>query len=893
MPHCQLCPFTSDSLTEYTSHLQFHRNVPNFRFPCGISSCGRTFSKYSALKAHIYRDHKFQKDRHIRKSVDIVFGSLKCQVPLCGFECQELSDFLAHLRGHIKEGIEILCPFQKCAKPFNKKGSFTAHLSRNHRDWSSSCISKDICTTDQPDGENVAQDSSSKDDVTVESPPEVSDDEGLACSAVDSDQFLHSLALFYLKLQAKFLLPASTIQSIIDDFEAVHHIGQLHLLGKFREKLSLLNISDADSKHLVEEMSKADLLHASNSVLRSDQTRKSFFKTHFNFVEPVQIYLGQDEADRDRFLQYIPIKDTLKALYKQESVRQQYYQTRSIVHKEDIFLDISDGQSFQSNALFSETPSALRLILYQDSFEVVNPLGSGKKKHKVLAVYLSLADLLPHNRSSTDHMQLVLLCREKDFKSFGQKTVFKQLIEDLQHLEVNGTDIGGSAVMKGTICAITGDNLGSHTIGGFTENFSTTQHFCRYCLQDRASFESTPHLTGPRRSVENYEAAVKATSDNPESPSFGVKFASVFNDLQYFHVCQPGLPPCLGHDLFEGVVSCDLALYVAHFVKTDKFFTYVHLNRSLCKFRYLGSDADNKPSEVNVSGEKLGGHAVQNWCFLRLLPLIIGERIRDPLDNGIWELCLKLRQIVEIICAPKVDIDQIAELRDLIEEYVQERKALFPSHKLKPKHHFLVHYPELILQFGPLIRLWTLRFESKHTYFKECARKLHNFKNLCSTLATRHQLLQAYLASGFLFPNSVNVERIIDFDLEDYHRGIQEAAKSCDLGSGVHAASTITYKGTTYKKGLLVILHSHEQGFVFGKIKLVLINKNQEIFFITENYPSVYLVELGVYCLENQCAENRIFSCIPADSLLDYYPLPEYKIRGMSLVSLHHAPCTQ
>lgn len=63
------------------------------------------------------------------------------------------------------------------------------------------------------------------------------------------------------------------------------------------------------------------------------------------------------------------------------------------------------------NVLFQTESSSLRLILYQDTFEVVNPLGSGKKKHKLIAVHLTLTDLMPHDRSSTDQMQLVFWSR--------------------------------------------------------------------------------------------------------------------------------------------------------------------------------------------------------------------------------------------------------------------------------------------------------------------------------------------------------------------------------------------------------------------------------------------------------------------------------------------------
>lgn len=54
----------------------------------------------------------------------------------------------------------------------------------------------------------------------------------------------------------------------------------------------------------------------------------------------------------------------------------------------DVLTDVSDGQIFKSNDFFVQNPSSLKLVLYQDAFEVVNPLGSAKTRHKVLAVYL-------------------------------------------------------------------------------------------------------------------------------------------------------------------------------------------------------------------------------------------------------------------------------------------------------------------------------------------------------------------------------------------------------------------------------------------------------------------------------------------------------------------------
>lgn len=85
-------------------------------------------------------------------------------------------------------------------------------------------------------------------------------------------------------------------------------------------------------------------------------------------------------------------------------------------------------------------------------------------------------------------MQLVLLCREQDFKYFGMNKVLEPLIKDLKVLEERGIVTSDGSVVKGTLVAISGDNLGSHSVGGFLENFSRADHFCRYCEVDRATF---------------------------------------------------------------------------------------------------------------------------------------------------------------------------------------------------------------------------------------------------------------------------------------------------------------------------------------------------------------------------------------------------------------------
>jgi len=98
----------------------------------------------------------------------------------------------------------------------------------------------------------------------------------------------------------------------------------------------------------------------------------------------------------------------------------------------------------------------------------------------------------------------------------------------------------------------------------------------------------------------------------------GINFESVFNKLKTFHVCDPGLPPCVAHDLFEGVIAYDLPLFMRYFTKSKekhKLFIVHRLNKRLECFHLAGSDAKVKLPLIPISLERLTGSASQNWCF--------------------------------------------------------------------------------------------------------------------------------------------------------------------------------------------------------------------------------------------------------------------------------------
>lgn len=90
-----------------------------------------------------------------------------------------------------------------------------------------------------------------------------------------------------------------------------------------------------------------------------------------------------------------------------------------------------------------------------------------------------LSEISLHNRSSIDPIAYSLFCfvRRTICVSFGKEKVFGPLVGDLRDLE-EAVELGSGQIIQGAVLAIAGDNLGSHMIGGFTENFSKSKHFC-------------------------------------------------------------------------------------------------------------------------------------------------------------------------------------------------------------------------------------------------------------------------------------------------------------------------------------------------------------------------------------------------------------------------------
>lgn len=888
MYYCKICGTGLKTVKQYVDHCKLHSNLPKIKLPCCFKNCLKTTLSYTGLRQHIGREHAdkklIQRDAQFNNEI-----KLNCSILSCKYVVTDRHELVKHLKQHIREGMSVECPINGCNKRYSVVMSFTCHLTRDHTNWQTSDLKRDISTIHQlSDGSHYLTAGMVPEDHEQEE-PEFEPEATLSLELLRK-QFTTNLALFFVKLKSQFLVPESTVNIIANELQNIVDINRLYVKQSVKEALSAENVPTESSSKVLSVVDNCDLVQAClgvDGILSSTHKRAEYVRKHLNYVPPQAVHTGTDSKNKRKYLYYVPIKESLIALLNDNSVMQQCLRDMNTDSRK--LSDLTDGLVYKTCVARSHSEpqtKQISIILYQDAFEVANPLGSAKKKHKILGFYYMLGNLESHNRSAVDNMQLVLLGHENDITKAGH-TVFRRVVDDLKQLETAGFNVG-SHHFSVVVPAIAGDNLGSHWLGGFVTNFSSTSHCCRFCTITKSDMTDDRHFNkiGEIRTVESYNRALDTLRECDIEMYEGIKFNSIFNNLNTFHVCNPGLPPCIAHDLFEGVMAYDVPLILKYLVKEKKWLNLTALNKRLEVFAYATSDC--KPAHLHATLDRLSGSASQNWCLLRLLPLIIwfehDTSDREIYDDDVYRLLIQLRDLVQFVVAPSLSPGQVAYMKVLIEEYIEQRHSLFSNIPLRPKHHYLLHYASLTLQFGPLIKVWTLRFESKHQYFKRCVRNCHNFINVPKMLATRHQQLQAYLSAGSRFHGDGVVLNTVVAIQSQIHHEVQSLISDRQIRIQ-HVFTELTYKGTTYKTGLVLPMNMHHAAncVLFGEIVLLAMVEDGLQCFVRKRIGS-YDCDVGCYVLNDRTDVCCVSLCAFADS----YPLHIYSVHDIEIVVLKH-----
>ncbi|XP_023198103.1 uncharacterized protein LOC111610076 [Xiphophorus maculatus] len=888
MWRCKDCKRVFSRRSELLKHYKLdHRHYGRgYSYPCSYLSCACRFKTWNALLSHLSRNHP------VKQTVTKDLTRFKC--PICDFnQLSTERDFFQHIFQHLKNKETVTCVFQDCVYQTNIYENYKSHKYRKHSDISNT-FKTGITEKKQLDcGEELCV-SSGTDIFDQDSTAQANQDHTF--NETDSENLQRDielkLASVLLKLESSFLVSNAAIDELLQELNYL--IGSLSLPVTCRTVTQILHdhLCQFDQS-VIEKLARA--LCETNPVnkaigdkgsLSSAWRRKQFYKRHFKVVEPEEYIL---DKKNNKSFQYVSILKSLQQVLDCEVILDQTDNLncvnkllqRSSVHT---YRSFYDGSFFSENELLCKEES-ISLILYIDDFEICNPLGTSKRKHKICGLYWILGNLPQGCNSNLSSIYLAALIKTNDLKCYGYEKVLEPLLNELVILEQEGVFVSklGRAV-KGTVQCVVADNLAAHSLGGFVENF-TGSYICRFCLAVKTDIQTTEVRSGAftLRTKSIHADHLKILQER-EFPSYqGVKSTSILSHLLYFDITT-GLPPDIVHDLFEGVVPFELALCLGVLIK-KKYFTLVSLNDAIASFNFKGTDKTNRPHPIALNFEakkSVGGNAHENWSLIRFLPLLIGHRVQH--EEPAWQILTDLRDIVDLVVCPIHTEDSIAYLDFKISEHRTQFQEVFPNCDLKPKHHFLEHYPHLIRQFGPLVALWSMRFEAKHSFFKRVARNIKCFKNVLCSLAERHQYQMAHHLhlSGFPKP-LLEVTNVSTVTTDVLDKGIVNALKQkfSNLAT-VCMTKSATFNGLKYRCGMILI-HGSLGGLPeFIEIIQMVILANQ-LFFLVRKLEGWYVEHYRSYELKTSDKELKL---VELQDLTDVYPLEDYRIRGIRLVTV-------
>jgi len=385
-----------------------------------------------------------------------------------------------------------------------------------------------------------------------------------------------------------------------------------------------------------------------------------------------------------------------------------------------------------------------------------------------------------------------------------------------------------SSTKYSCLVQVTGDNLGLNGILGFVESF-TASYPCRLCKVRRDEFsQQLVECEHKLRSRDIYDKDVLMR----DASKTGIKEECCYNLVPSFHVSQNVYCDIM-HDLLEGICRYVMLKVLRQLIVTKSYFSLDILNLRMSSFVYEHSSRPPCISESQLKGDTLIMGAIEMLNFVLAFGLMVGDLV--PQDDNCWEVYILLRQLLLFSCSLCFSASELRCMQTLIAEFLSEYMRVF-SCNISLKFHNLTHYPRIIATLGPLYHIWVMRCEAKHAEAKKAASSSGNFKNICRTVAVRHQMKQSarIMAQKGIGNTEIHVKKCESSTLCDAGNGAEISKLLGDYGifREISFTDSVSINSVVYKTGHVLIANAGDLFLDFVCIDRVLLTDTRECYFV-------------------------------------------------------------
>jgi len=386
---------------------------------------------------------------------------------LCPYFSCEVDCLIRHVQHRHKHCTNFVIYCSVCGASFRNAVSFGKHYYRKH-------FHNVTAVTMQTDLEELEE--SNIDVMEVNS----------ACSMSKTEE-----GVYLLRLKAAHRLSNKGVDDVMS--------ATKELIGS---KCNLLTTRLRQSGLLTNEIQNE--ISSTLTVFSGLETsyKQERFLEQLGLVKPVAAQLGfrtitQNNRgkrvcnERAVYGYYVPFISQLTALLSMPEIHRCVHYP--VPQTGELMTDFTDG--FVIDAPLLNNNTHLLFSLYSDELEIVNPIGSHRKIHKIIVFYWCLLNIPPQFRSKMHVIQLAAVAKSSYVKQYGCNALLDDLCSAFIALK-SGIDLNisgyGKITYTGSLSFVLADTVAAQYLGGFNESVGPAYNPCRTC---EVSKNSIPEIS--------------------------------------------------------------------------------------------------------------------------------------------------------------------------------------------------------------------------------------------------------------------------------------------------------------------------------------------------------------------------------------------------------------
>ncbi len=767
----------------------------------------------------------------------------------CGSTVNSYRQYSTHLKifhSKLLSGEQLICGFNGCPISYLRFNHLKQHMIKKHaiqdENVEMSTIRQIVPVINVNNNEHVSA-MACENETQGEMEPFIVNAFSDMITKFNHDGVFEDSAAFILHLRSKMNMSLASIDFVQNSCSDMMD----KLLTGIKDE-----VSSIFEEHNISDDRTTNLLHLINSLrqpfigVESVYKQNNYFRKKNIFIPPEPFTIGYRlENQRTGDLVCSNVRYT-GSYVSQKKVFKKFLSLPGVFDTIKTYLETSAGDyidDFKDGEIWQQHPVRLLhanekncLVIpvfdYYDDLEICNVLGSHAGTYKIGVKYTLVKGLPPMLNARLENIFLNTVIVANDRKIFSDKDCFSKYINEMSNLENEGFQLsihGNIYKIFITMVQVVGDNLGLNSVLGFTESFAAS-YPCRVCKMRRENFSlcyfENPNLFRNKHGHQE-DIAVGNLSQT------GVNRDSVYNSLPTFHVVE-NFAFDIMHDMLEGVCRYVLQYVLKYIIFEKRFISATLLNERQDIFIFDHSSRPVHFSEDKIKNGSINIKAIEMLNIMLGLNLMIGDLI--PENDDVWEMFLLLRQILMIVCGLTFTEGELVYLNILVAEflqmYVEETKQ-----NATLKFHNMTHYATSIKKVGPLYYVWIMRCEAKHADLKKCMQCSGNFKNVCQTIAQRHQMKQAALFSKRkCLCDEIEACNVTDLVLAMVENGaaINQMLGNYGMYRQMYECGKVTIDGINYEAENVLITGSDkkDQNPEFVKIVTILMSDKRDCYFI-------------------------------------------------------------